>query len=141
MSILGKIREFVGDSEEMGDYSSEVVLMEINTYQEVGIVTNYLIDEKTIIINTKGLPGDEVCQVTSFLEGALFVIGCEMKQLEEKTFLCVPNTVAIVDKDKEVTKEEESAILLDEALETKKRNKSKKVVEEVKKEVANSEEA
>lgn len=119
MSFLDKIRGVVGESTDtQGDeYSSHVVLMEVEVYEEIGKVATLLMEEKSIIINVKTLNDDNVKRVVSFLEGALFVVGGEMKQLDDKTFLCVPNSVAIVDKEAEVDTEESSIEESDDLLE------------------------
>lgn len=129
MNILGKIRDLVGEPTENNNYSSHVVLLEIEKYEEIGKVATYLTEEKSIIINAKLLSDEDVERVISFLEGALFVIRGEMKQLDEKTFLCVPNSVAIVDSEgEEPTLEAESANRLDEEL--KERQEKEEVIEE-----------
>lgn len=126
MSFLTKFRDLVGDGYEREDeqYTSHVVLSELEKYEDVGKVASFLLEEKSVIVNAKALEPNMVDQVVSFLEGTLFVLRGEIKQLDEKTFLCVPNSVAIVDKaDREPTLEDITGNNLDEELELQYRMK------------------
>jgi Cell division protein SepF len=118
MSIISKLFDLPEkvSNKRNGEYEpeSQLILFELKEYADASKVANYLLEDKSVIMSMKSDEERVIQQAVSFLDGVLHVIGGDMKEVGEKIFLCVPNSVsvsgniseALLQNEQQVTEEE-----------------------------------
>lgn len=127
MSFKGKIKNFIGESEQGEEPISEgnefygetveskitgsnkMILLEPRAFSEAQTIVDYLKNRNTVVVNLKRVTPEIAKRIVDFLSGSVYAISGDLQKLGNGIFLCTPNNVPVEGKisDEQKAKKEE----------------------------------
>ncbi len=127
MSFKGKIKNFIGESDQGEESISEgnefygetveskitgsnkMILLEPRAFSEAQTIVDYLKNRNTVVVNLKRVTPEIAKRIVDFLSGSVYAINGDLQKLGNGIFLCTPNNVPVEGKisDEQKAKKEE----------------------------------
>lgn len=84
---------------------SSIYIVEPRVFSESEKISDYLINNESVLLNFKRMENEQATKVIDFIAGAIYAIGGDMKQIGDGIFLCTPSEVEIMSIETEEQRE------------------------------------
>lgn len=73
----------------------QITIVEPRLYSEVEEVTDYILNNQSVILNFRRMDTAQAAKMIDFLMGATYAVKGDIQRLDEELFICTPQSVTV----------------------------------------------
>lgn len=91
-------------SDEYSNNEYQLVVMRIKSFEEAKQISDYLLENKSVVINLEDIDKDVAKRILDFLSGSVYTIFGDIQKISNAIFLLTPEDINVLDQSGGVTK-------------------------------------